>query len=88
MLPPDHTIPDKLCMRLRSPVRAAARPLRSEAAAGSPPVLAAVCPRGVYRCEHREMPFRCRDCKKYFSVKTGTALPSSNLPLKTWAWAT
>ena len=41
----------------------------------------------VYRCKHREMPFRCRDCKKYFSVKTGTALQSSNLPLRTWVWA-
>ena len=41
----------------------------------------------VYRCRHKEMPFRCRDCKKYFSVKTGTVLQSSNLPLKTWVWA-
>lgn len=41
----------------------------------------------VYRCKHRVMPFRCRDCKKYFSFKTGTALESSRLPLKTWVWA-
>ena len=41
----------------------------------------------VYRCKHKEMPFRCRGCKKYFSVKTGTAIQSSNLPLKTWVWA-
>ena len=41
----------------------------------------------VYRCKHKERPFRCRDCKKYFSVKTGTALQASNLPLKTWVWA-
>ena len=26
---------------------------------------------------HRSMPYRCRDCRKYFSVKTGTALESS-----------
>ncbi len=41
----------------------------------------------VYRCKHKEMPFRCRDCKKYFSVKTGTSLQASNLPLRTWVWA-
>ena len=41
----------------------------------------------VYRSKHKEMPFRCRDCKNYFSVKTGTAIQASNLPLKTWVWA-
>ena len=41
----------------------------------------------VYRCKHKTMPFRCRSCKKYFSVKTGTAIEASNLPLKTWVWA-
>ena len=30
---------------------------------------------------------RCRDCKKYFSAKTGTAIEQSPLPLKTWIWA-
>ncbi len=39
----------------------------------------------AYACKHKTMPYRCRDCKKYFSVKTGTALESSALPLKTWA---
>ena len=29
------------------------------------------------------MPYRCKDCRKYFSVKTGTALACSNLPLQT-----
>ena len=38
----------------------------------------------VYRCKHKTMPFRCRSCKKYFSVKTGTAMEASNLPLRTW----
>ncbi len=42
---------------------------------------------GVYRCKHKTMPYRCRSCKKYFSVKTGTAIEASNLPLKTWVWA-
>ena len=41
----------------------------------------------MYRCKHKTMPFRCRSCKKYFSVKTGTAIEASNLPLKTWVWA-
>ena len=34
-----------------------------------------------------KMPYRCRDCKRYFSVKTGTALQSSKIPLQKWAWA-
>ena len=41
----------------------------------------------VYRCKHKTMPFSCRSCKRYFSVKTGTAVEASNLPLKNWAWA-
>ncbi len=32
-------------------------------------------------------PFRCRDCRKHFSVKTGTVLHSSNIPLRKWAIA-
>ena len=32
-------------------------------------------------------PYRCRDCKKYFSVRTGTAMESSRLPLRKWAFA-
>ena len=35
----------------------------------------------------KPMPYRCKDCRKYFSVKTGTALACSNLPLQTWAFA-
>ena len=30
-------------------------------------------------------PFRCRDCRKHFSVKTGTMLQNSNLSLQKWA---
>ena len=33
------------------------------------------------------MPYWCRDCRKYFSVRTGTALESSRLPLRKWAFA-
>lgn len=42
----------------------------------------------AYRVKGRKpMPYRCRDCKRYFSLKTGTAMESSKLPLKKWAWA-
>ena len=33
------------------------------------------------------MPYWCADCRSYFSVKTGTALESSNLKLRKWAFA-
>lgn len=35
------------------------------------------------------MPYRCRgrDCKRYFSVKTGTVLTSGQIPLQIWVWA-
>ena len=35
----------------------------------------------------KPLPFRCRDCRKHFSVKTGTVLHSSNIPLRKWAIA-
>ena len=35
----------------------------------------------------KPQPYRCRDCRKSFSVKTGTLMHSSNLGLKTWAIA-
>ena len=31
--------------------------------------------------------FHCRDCRKYSSVKTGTVLQSSNIPISKWAIA-
>ena len=37
---------------------------------------------------HKTMPFRCRDCRKWFSVKTGTVMQSSKLGLQVWAVAT
>ena len=33
---------------------------------------------------HRHMPFRCRGCKRFFSVKTGTVMQSSKLGCRTW----
>ena len=35
----------------------------------------------------KPMPFRCRACRKHFSVKTGTVLQSSNISLDKWAIA-
>ena len=55
-------------------------------------------PKGVrcVRCEsdnvqvrttRKPQPFRCRDCRKDFSVKTGTLLHNSKIPLSSWAIA-
>ncbi|MCY4645681.1 MAG: IS1595 family transposase [Gammaproteobacteria bacterium] len=35
----------------------------------------------------KPMPYRCRDCRKYFSLKTGTLMEDSKLPLRVWGWA-
>ena len=35
----------------------------------------------------KPMPYRCKDCRKYFSVKTGTALACSKVSLQKWAIA-
>ena len=35
----------------------------------------------------KPMPYRCRDCRKYFSVRTGTPIAKTNLPLRKWALA-
>ena len=32
------------------------------------------------------MPYCCQDCKRYPSVRTGTALASSQIPLQKWLW--
>lgn len=32
----------------------------------------------------KPMPYRCRSCKRYFSVKTGTVMEHSNIPLRKW----
>ena len=36
---------------------------------------------------HKTMPYRCRDCRKRFSVRTGTAMADSKLGYRTWAVA-
>lgn len=35
----------------------------------------------------KPMPWRCRDCRKYFSVRTGTVMERSKITLKKWAFA-
>ena len=41
----------------------------------------------THRASHKTMPCRCSDCRKYFSVRTGTAMERSKVPLRKWAWA-
>ena len=36
---------------------------------------------------HNHMPYRCSDCRSYFSVKTGTVMHMSRLPLRKWVFA-
>lgn len=36
---------------------------------------------------HKTMPYWCSDCRSYFSVKTGTPLACSKIPLRKWAIA-
>lgn len=49
------------------------------------------CPRcesnNTHECSHAKMPYRCRDCRKYFSVKTGTVMQGSPLSLLKWVYA-
>ena len=50
-----------------------------------------VCPRcgslRTHEAGHRHMPYRCSDCRSYFSVKTGTLMEESRLPLLKWVYA-
>ena len=50
-----------------------------------------VCPRcrsGRTRAaSHRYMPYWCTACRSYFSVKVGTVMEASKIPLRKWAIA-
>ena len=41
----------------------------------------------THEASHAKMPYRCRGCKRYFSVKTGTVMAQSPVPLQKWAYA-
>ena len=49
------------------------------------------CPRcgstDTHEAKHKTMPYRCRDCRSYFSVKTGSVMEGSHLPLRKWVYA-
>ena len=49
------------------------------------------CPRcgstRTHEASHKHSPYRCTDCRSYFSVKTGTLTEGSNLSLRKWAFA-
>lgn len=36
---------------------------------------------------HAKMPYWCTDCRSYFSVRIGTLLEGSKIPLRKWVWA-
>ena len=38
----------------------------------------------VGRVKHPTMPYRCRDCRKHFSAKTGTVMQGSNIGYQAW----
>ena len=50
-----------------------------------------VCPNceseDTHEASHAKMPYRCRACKRYFSVKTETVMAQSPIPLQKWAYA-
>jgi len=37
--------------------------------------------------DHKPMAYRCKECRKHFSVRTGTVLAESRLPLLKWLLA-
>lgn len=36
---------------------------------------------------HAKMPYWCSDCRSYFSVRTGTVMERSKVPIRKWAYA-
>lgn len=36
---------------------------------------------------NKPLPYRCQDCQRYFSCKTGTAMKSSKITVRQWLYA-
>ena len=43
--------------------------------------------KNTHECSHAKMPYRCRDCRRYFSIRTGTVMSGSPIPLLKWVYA-
>ena len=41
----------------------------------------------THEAKHKFSPYRCTDCRGYFSVKTGTVMNKSQVPLRKWVFA-
>ena len=41
----------------------------------------------THEAGHNDMPYRCSDCRGYFSIKTGTVMHKSPMPLRKWVFA-
>ena len=41
----------------------------------------------THEASHNNMPYRCSDCRGYFSIKTGTVMHKSHIPLRKWVFA-
>ena len=41
----------------------------------------------THEAGHNNMPYRCSDCRGYFSVKTGTVMHKSPIPFRKWVFA-
>ena len=50
-----------------------------------------VCPRckgsDTVESTHKTLPYRCRPCNRFFSVRKGSLMENSNLPYLTWVYA-
>ena len=49
------------------------------------------CPKcnskSMHECSHAKIPYRCRNCRRYFCIRTGTVMSGSPIPLLKWVYA-